>query len=269
MTQTKTKTPSATTVAKEDFAKYLNEAKGWETDKVRKAEASEKRAWIVASIASVAAVGAIFSVAALVPLKETIPYVIRVDNSTGITDVATALKDGKTNYDEVMSKYFLKLYIRYREGYSRPLAEEYYSNVGLMSGPQEAQKYAAYFNPKNPLSPLSIYGTTAKVKTDIKSVSFINPTIALVRYTKTIERGLDSSQVTHWTATMTFKYNAAPMKEKDRAINPLGFQVTEYRNDPDSDTSVAPVANSAATPEPTDSPAAIATAGQVVPALQQ
>ena len=32
---------------------------------------------------------------------------------------------------------------------------------------------------------------------------------------------------------MTFDYVKAPMKEKDREINPLGFQVSEYRNDPE------------------------------------
>lgn len=38
----------------------------------------------------------------------------------------------------------------------------------------------------------------------------------------------------HWTATITFKYSDAPIKEKDRAVNPLGFQVVAYRDDPDA-----------------------------------
>jgi type IV secretion system protein VirB8 len=40
------------------------------------------------------------------------------------------------------------------------------------------------------------------------------------------------------------------MKEKDRAINPLGFQVTEYRNDPDAfttDTTSTPSASAPTT----------------------
>jgi type IV secretion system protein VirB8 len=49
-------------------------------------------------------------------------------------------------------------------------------------------------------------------------------------------RGSDKPESSHWAATITFKYSNAPMKEKDRAINPLGFQVTEYRNDPDAFT---------------------------------
>ena len=102
-----------------------------------------------------------------------------------------------------------------------------------MSSTQESQKYYNFFNPKNPQSPLNVYGQYAKVKVKIKGVSFINDNVALVRYTKDIERGSDKPQTTHWAATVTFRYTKAPMGDKDRGINPLGFQVTDYRNDPD------------------------------------
>jgi len=175
----------------------------------------------------------------LTPLKESVPYVIRVDNTTGIVDVAKALTDNRTNYEEVINKYFLQWYLRYREGYSRGLASEYYTNVGLMSGAQEQKKYAEWFDPRNPDSPLSLYGEHGKVTIQIKGVTFIKPNIALIRYSKEIE-GLgtgENARPTHWTATITFRYIKAPIGEKERAINPLGFQVTEYRTDPDSDTS--------------------------------
>ncbi|WP_010103742.1 virB8 family protein [Verminephrobacter aporrectodeae] len=255
-------------VEKEDFDNYLKEARTWETDKVREIEKSKKLAWRVATAASVTAFVAVLAVAGLTPLKMVAPYVIRVDNSTGIVDVVEALTDGKTNYDEAINKYFTQWYVRYREGYSKDLAEDYYYNVGIMSSSLEQQKYYQVFNPKNPMSPLNVYGHYAKVKTRIKSTSFINPNVALVRYTKEIERGLDNPQVTHWAATITFKYTKAPMAEKDRAINPLGFQVTEYRNDPDALTPDATPQTAA----PTDVPATSApgvTVSPAVPALKQ
>jgi type IV secretion system protein VirB8 len=53
---------------------------------------------------------------------------------------------------------------------------------------------------------------------------------------------------------LVFKYSGAPMTEKDRAVNPLGFQVTEYRNDPDSsvtsDSTPAAPANAQPTADP-------------------
>jgi type IV secretion system protein VirB8 len=221
-------------IIEQEYERYLHEARSWETDKVRQMEQSRKLAWYVVAASGATACAAVLAVAMMMPLKTVEPYVIRVDNSTGIVDVVEALTDGKTNYDEAINKYFTQWYVRYREGFSKELAEDYYYNVGIMSSSAEQQKYLQFFNPKNPLSPINVYSDYAKVKITIKSTSFINPTVALVRYTKGIERGLDKPIVTHWAATVTFRYTRAPMAERDRAINPLGFQVVDYRNDPDA-----------------------------------
>jgi len=221
-------------VQKEEFQRYLEEARSWETDKIQSLQNSKRTAWLVASASGVMAFFSVLAVAALTPLKSVEPYVIRVDNSTGVVDVINSVKDGDTNYEESINKYFTQWYVRYREGYSKDLAEEYYYNVGLMSVGAEQQRYLEFFNPKNTQSPLNIYGDYARVKIRIKSTSFIKPDVALVRYVKEVERGNDKPQGTHWAATLTFKYSRAPMNEKDRGINPLGFQVIEYRNDPDA-----------------------------------
>jgi type IV secretion system protein VirB8 len=222
-------------VEKKDFERYLSEAKSWETHRLLAAERSRKVAWWVAAGAGAIAFMAMIAIAGMTPLKRTELKIVRVDNSTGVVDVLTEMPDAKTNYSEAVNKYFAQLYIRYREGYSRELAEEYYSNVGIMSGGTEQRRYFESFNPKNPQSPLNVYGTTARVKVKIKSVSFIKENVALVRYVKEIERGgTDRPMATHWAATVVFKYSGSPMAEKDRAVNPLGFQVTEYRNDPDA-----------------------------------
>lgn len=232
---------------------YLKEARSWETDRIQSIEKSSKFAWRVATGACVAATAMALSIAMLVPLHKTEPYVIRVDNSTGIVDVAQGMKDEKTNYDEAINKYFTQWYIRYREGYSSELAQDYYRYVGMLSTVQEQKKYFASFNPKNPSSPLNVYGKLATVKVRVKSVSFIQPEIALVRYVKDVYReNTDVPESTHWAATITFKYLDAPLNENERSINPLGFQVVEYRNDPDSQTkdltTVNPMQPTAAAP---------------------
>lgn len=216
-----------------DLNKYLAEARTWETDKTHELMRSRTVAWRVASCASFVAVMAVFAVLGLTPLKTVEPYVIRVDNTTGIVDVVQPMRDGKTNYEESINKSYVRQYVRFREGYSRQLAEEYYNNVGLMSSPQEQARYGEFFRPTNPLSPLTVYGDNARVRIRVKSVSFISPTVALVRYLKEVERGREKPLVSHWAATISFRYTRAPMSEEDREVNPLGFQVMEYRNDPD------------------------------------
>ncbi len=238
-------------VDKEQFQQYLLEARTWETDKVQALTRSKRTAWIVASASGVLAFLSVLAVMALTPLKSVEPYVIRVDNSTGVVDVVQSIKDGKTNYEESINKFFVQWYVRYREGYSKDLAEEYYYNVGLMSVGAEQQRYLDYFNPKNSQSPLNIYGDYARLKIRVKSTSFIKPDVALVRYIREVERGNDKPQSTHWAATVTFKYATSPMSEKDRGINPLGFQVIEYRNDPDAVIQDATSPRSAVQPLPT------------------
>lgn len=236
--------------------RYFSEAKSWESNRVSQLERSTRTAWWVAIAGGVIGLASVIAVAGLTPLKQTELRVIRVDNATGIVDVVNALKDGKENYEEAVNKYFIQWYVRYREGYAKDLAEEYYYATGLMSGSIEQQRYFDGFNPKNPRSPINVFGQYAKVKIAIKSTSFISPTVALVRYTKMIERGTDKPELSHWAATVTFKYTKAPMKERDRDINPLGFQVMDYRNDPDTgnDAVSAPAAPQEAAAEVTMAP---------------
>jgi type IV secretion system protein VirB8 len=37
-----------------------------------------------------------------------------------------------------------------------------------------------------------------------------------------------------WVAVIRYRYSTAPMSVEDRYVNPLGFQVTSYRKDPEA-----------------------------------
>ncbi len=219
-------------VEKENFARYLAEAKSWETDKVHSLEKSKKLAWIIASLATLITMLCVIALTMLVPLKTAVPYVLRVDNATGAVDVVSAMTDTKTNYSEVMNKYNVQWYVRWREGYSKSLISDYYNNVGLTSSPQEQARYSQWISKNNPSSPLNVYGEMGTAKIKIKSTSFLKNNVALVRYTKEVA-DTENNGLTHWAATIVFEYAGTPMSERDRAVNPLGFQVLEYRNDPD------------------------------------
>lgn len=217
---------------------YLTETATWETDKVLECMRSRQIAWRVAIAAILVALMSTAALIGLTPIKTTEPFVIRVDNSTGIVDVVKTLKHGETNYEEAINKYFVQLYVRHREGFNKELAAENYYSVGILSTNPEQQKYQEYFHPKNPRSPLNVYGQHAKVRISVKGVSFVKPSVALVRYAREIERSGEKPEVSHWSSTVTFKYVGTPMAEKDRSFNPLGFQVSDYRADPESLTAV-------------------------------
>jgi type IV secretion system protein VirB8 len=224
-----------TKVEKQDFEQYLREAQSWETNRLVQAEKSKKLAWIIAAAASGLAFVSVIAIVGLTPLKQTELRIVRVNETTGTVDILNEIPNAKTTYDETINRYFAGQYLRFREGYSRKLADEYYTSVGIMSAGAEQRRYGEWFNPKNPQSPLNLYGENARAKVHIKGYSFLKKDVVLVRYWKEVERGASEKPViTHWAATIVFKYSGAPMAEKDREINPLGFQVTEYRNDPDT-----------------------------------
>ena len=67
----------------------------------------------------------------------------------------------------------------------------------------------------------------------IRAVSFVSDGVANVRFHRTVRRGPQLEE-SDWIATVAFTYTKAPMAEADRLRNPLGFQVTSYRADPEA-----------------------------------
>ena len=222
-------------VKQKDMDAYLKEAQSWETDRIRNSERSKVIAWVFAGVASTVAVAASVAVALLATRQPDPPVVLKVNQSTGTVEVVNRLAGGDTTYDEVVRKYWTEQYVMGREGFMRQIADDQYNKIGLMSGSVERKRFGDWFNPKNPTSPLNQYADGTRVRIYVKGTTFLKPTVALVRYTKQIERpGQERPEVTFWAATVNFKFSGAPMKEADRRVNPLGFQAIEYRVDPDA-----------------------------------
>jgi type IV secretion system protein VirB8 len=216
------------------FAHYQREVLSWETHRVMELERSRQIAWRVAGGTGAAALLAIAAITGLTPLKTVKPFVIRVDNETGRVDLVSELGNAKNNYDERINKYFIQWYVRYRQAYSAELMEDYYFAVGALSSPIEQKRYLEEIETSNPESPITRYGKLSRVRIDVKSISFLKPNVALVRYTKIVEQGAEQPAKTHWAATVSFQYSGTPATERVQGLNPLGFEVTEYRIDPDA-----------------------------------
>jgi type IV secretion system protein VirB8 len=182
----------------ESLKSYFEKARRFDQDRLIQLERSARIAWFVAICASVIAAVSVFAIAGLTPLKTVEPFVVRVDNSTGIVDVVSALTSTAGTYDEAVTKYFAARYVRAREGYVSSEAEDNFKTVALLSTQPEQSRFAA-----------------------------------TVRYMRTVTRGEDV-RTTHWVATLTFSYVNAPMSSTDRLVNPLGFVVSDYRADPEA-----------------------------------
>ena len=211
---------------------YFDKARRFDQDRMIQIERSTRIAWSIAIASGLVAGISVFAIAGLTPLKTVEPFVVRVDNSTGIVDVVSALTSTAGTYDEAVTKYFAARYVRAREGYVWSEAQENFRTIALLSTQAEQTRFAALYRGSNAESPQNIYGRAATARIDIASISLINQNVVSVRYMRTITRG-DDVRTTHWVASLTYSYVNAPMSSTDRLVNPLGFVVSDYRADPE------------------------------------
>ncbi|QNE33575.1 virB8 family protein (plasmid) [Sphingomonas sp. NBWT7] len=215
----------------EDLKAYFAEAESWDRDRFVAATRSRRVAWIVAGVTSALAIVSVGSVMALSPLKTVVPYVVTVDKSTGATEVAQGLRGDKSiTYDEAIRKYFLADYVRTREGWIPQAREEFYRKVLALSTREEQNRWTSFYRKDNPDSPQNQLTANDAVFVAIRSVAFISPNVAQVRFVKRLQRDQQVIE-TPAIATITFDVLSKPETEAGRYANPLGFQVKSYRAD--------------------------------------
>lgn len=215
---------------------YLKQIENFETDRVEGIKAQNKTAWRVASTFGLISVLSVGAVIAMLPLKTVEPYVIRVDNATGFTDVVRPIGNAKESYEEKLTRFWLGQFIQAREGYYWTEVEANYGKLRLMSNAQVFAQYETYIFADT--SPVRVFEDSMSIKVDNLGTTFLDtPTgvVAQVRLSKTV-LGKDGKPakmypVTHWLATATFDYKKEIKRQSEEDVNPLGFQVLSYRID--------------------------------------
>jgi type IV secretion system protein VirB8 len=217
---------------------YFEEAASWDTDRLARAENSARWARRVAALFAVIAVSSLGAVVALVPLKTVEPFVIRVDNSTGVVDVVPAYTGGASP-GEVVSRYLLTHYVTTCERFALAVAEQDYSECGAFHNAARNQQWAAQWAIGNPESPLNRFRDGTTVRAEVHSVSFFGRAdgardLAQVRFSRELRPGGSGTpQTTRWIATVQFAYGRPPNDPATRRWNPLGFRILDYRLEPE------------------------------------
>lgn len=227
------------------------------------ARRSERRAWFVAGSAVVLALMLGGGMAAMLPLKEKVPYVVMADAYSGNARVAS-LQGGldgmvSTQWD-ALHRSNVAHYVIARESYDLALLNlRDWTVVYTMSAPEVATSYTTLNSSRNPDSPFSLYGRHKAIRVQINSIQMIGgsatqrPKGATVRFQRSL---YDKSNgytdfLDNRIATLEFKYDPnLKMDEKHRIENPLGFRVLAYRVDSDFSSTPPP-----AVPRPQPAPA--------------
>jgi type IV secretion system protein VirB8 len=217
---------------------YLEEAASWDADRVAQAARARRVAWRVAAAGWLCAITSGAALALLMPLKRVEPFLVRVDNSTGVVDVVPVYT-GHAALGEAVTRYFLTHYISVCERFDSAMAESDYEECGAFNSARLNEALYARWNRANPSSPLNVHKDGSAEAVRIESVSFFKRAsgvsdLAQVRFARIARQGDGApGQVTHWIASIEYRYGRPPDDPRTRAWNPLGFEVLELGIEPE------------------------------------
>jgi type IV secretion system protein VirB8 len=168
------------------------------------------------------------------------PFVIEVEDKTGLTSIVNPLANRGLIANQVLNKYFLTRYVKARESYNfETWKYNYLTVVRLLSSPAVYSGFRRFINTSLD-SPLALYGNQMSTYVVFRSVQFFPPSNqgptndpkAVIRFTIFPTQGRLKNSGTgnriHKILTLTYKYEQTEMNDEDRTENPLGFYVTSY-----------------------------------------
>ena len=190
-----------------------------------------------------AVLGILFMVIAsyyFVPLKSVSPFVIQIDESTGVTEVVDSKNENDYTQNEVLIKYFADKYIMARENYNYQTYDENRELVRLMSLPDV---YRSYYNDIN--DPNTGYVNTFATRTDrrisLRSLQVRPPNKTTGEITVdarfyVIEVTTQRRPVEYTIAVQLICHfdTSSALNDTQRMVNPLGFVVTYYNATPET-----------------------------------
>jgi type IV secretion system protein VirB8 len=196
---------------------------------------SRNMAWIVAAGAGAVALIEAIALVVLMPLKTVVPYTIAVDRQSGYVETVRGVSLGALSENETLIQSFVMQYVLARETFDATDLRENYRKVMLWSQGSARRSYEQSLARANPESVVNALPATTILQVRVKSVSMLSKGSAIVRF-ETIRRddGAVMGELRSYSAVLAFGFSESPMRMDDRALNPLGFQVTQYRRDADS-----------------------------------
>ncbi|RYE06594.1 MAG: virB8 family protein [Rickettsiaceae bacterium] len=182
----------------------------------------------------------IIAVAAVVNSKEFDPFVIQIDESTGLAQVVNPTSSEILSGNEALARYFIKKYIIARETYNPvDFDTEARKNVRLLSSNSVYRDYMGYI--KNKVNdPTILYGQKNTTFLVVKSWSKLRDNLKdskdsksyMVRFA--LNQTAGEKRVLNKIAVVEFDYVPMELTETERDVNPIGFQVKKYRVDDDN-----------------------------------
>ncbi len=219
-------------VSARELPSFLAESRGLERDLLGEIARSRRMAWRVAVLMTIIGVAGLGAGAAGLWQPPPPPLVLRVDHATGAVEQVTALQS-EASYGEVVDAYWVNRYVLDRETYDWHTIQSTYDATALLSSPEVQREYQKLYDGAGARD--KALGESVRISVTMRSIQPTGKGQAVARFaTRQTNANGAEEPPRNWIATIAYAYVSAPMRAEDRRVNPLGFQVTSYRVDPES-----------------------------------
>jgi type IV secretion system protein VirB8 len=229
-------------------------------------ERSRQQAWrIVAAFGGLTVVAfAIAGGAVATALRPgPAPQVLVVDKRDGIVQPLLSLDAYQMAPEEATIRRNVNTFVLAREGYTYEQADTHYYTTAAFMSPQMQAQWGQLWDKSNPESPPNRYKNERKVRVKVGAITVLRNGLgaaigARASFSRTeFLNDVVDAQPTNWIATLSFRWVNQPTNERDRRINDLGMEITDYTSDrdlgatrPAATASAAPVEAQTQTPSP-------------------
>lgn len=117
----------------------------WEAELNATLRNSLKRHAALNYVLAVAVIALTIALAVLMPLKQLVPYVVRVDNLTGATSIGQTVQDYVAE-SELADKHWVNKFVVARERYNYHLIQDDYDTVKSLAGDTPWKQYNELFS---------------------------------------------------------------------------------------------------------------------------
>lgn len=208
--------------------------KSWYADKYQSVLVQRNIFAVITLVSLITSFLAVFAVQNLAPLKSVEPFVIQIDEKSGVTEVVEPITREELDATEALDNFFVWQYVRSRETYDNADNLTNRDIVRIMSHPDI---YSAFRHDNSPQTPNSAFNRLGKIGTRVCSnpvITYLSEEgkrVAQVRFVVTERIRAGALFEYNKIATVEYSYITLELSRKERLINPLGFRALTYRLD--------------------------------------